>query len=544
MSETCRYGRDSKIFYYDSEGKELKYECPHDAYVDDFCIFHHENYWKQNKESEEKVREAVLDELRNIKTGEELLCIGYHLPVIDVGKELKTLLGDVDFIRAVFQSINFNGVTFHGNVRFDVATFVGKAGFEGAIFKGRAAFGSTTFEKEAAFGSTTFEEEAAFYGATFKSGAEFSRATFKSGAEFSRATFKRWAKFYRANFQGGAEFYFAIFQGEAEFSDATFQGRAKFYDATFRGETDFVDTTFQGEVDFHFVEFESRVNFESTRFENVAYFIDTEFKERVLFYEITPELLYFRRVSFSKPERIVFERCDLRYVSFINTNITRVRFRSCSWATRYEKIKIGLGGKKAYVVFDELLLETRKAQGYPLEYTEAHETIPLEQYFDIGIDVDIDIIHDVMRDVTLDNVLIVYLMLRENFEYYVDYDTAGKFFVGEMETRRRTSSSRPDKFILCLYKTLALYGQSYIRPLLFLIGLIMGFSLLRIGLNLFLQDMLSGNIVADSIWKSVAVSSQFRGIEWVDILQWILSIPLLVLFGLALRRRFERRFRH
>jgi hypothetical protein len=59
LSEKCRYGRDSRISYVDYKAKEQEYECPRDAEVDGFCMFHKEGYWKQNKESEEKVRTKV-----------------------------------------------------------------------------------------------------------------------------------------------------------------------------------------------------------------------------------------------------------------------------------------------------------------------------------------------------------------------------------------------------------------------------------------------------------------------------------------------------
>ncbi len=419
MSEKCRYGRDSDIYYWDIKGYKHKYECPRDAEVDGFCIFHKEGYWTQNKESEERVRKAFTEEVEKEKNGEELLCIGFHLP----GVKIEEVRGLVSFAYITFQWVDFSVVTF--------------------------------------------QEVANFGGATFQEGANFDSATFQHKANFSDATF-----------QGGAYFSFAKFQGEANFGGATFQHKADYGRATFQGEANFNRATFKGPASF----------------EDALFIIMDEEME---------DFIRFRRVKFDSPEDIRFDNCNLSRVSFIHTDITRVKFRNISWP-------------HTYMLCDEELFERKKSD--------------LEPY-------------KADRDLTIENVLTVYRMLRENYEYNVDYETAGKFFVGEMEARRRNASSHPDKIILWLYKTLTLYGQSYTRPLYSLLGLIALFTFLR-ALILFFQGMASITIMLDLILESFAVSLQLKGTEGIDVIQRILSLPLLALFGLALRRRFERRFRH
>jgi len=113
LSERCRYGRDSEIYYLDSKGERQLYECPHETEEEGFCIFHKEDYWNQNEETAQRVRNAFLDELRNNETEEDLLCIGYHLPPIGgIAREITELSRNVNFARGIFQLIDFNGVTF------------------------------------------------------------------------------------------------------------------------------------------------------------------------------------------------------------------------------------------------------------------------------------------------------------------------------------------------------------------------------------------------------------------------------------------------
>ena len=155
------------------------------------------------------------------------------------------------------------------------------------------------------------------------------------------------------------------------------------------------------------------------------------------------------------------------------------------------------------------------------------------------------------RALTIENMLTVYRMLRENYEYNVDYETSGRFFVGEMEARRRNSTSSLDEIVLWLYKVLALYGQSYARPLLSLAVLIVFFAFWRglwTELLLFFQGITSPSSVLINtrgiIFESVAVSLQLKGTSWLDVMQRGFSFLLFVLLSISLRRRFERRFRH
>lgn len=603
LSGKCQYGQRNNVIYIDSDGNEQVYQCKHESISEasKLCIFHLDGYWADDLNKAEKVRNEFFMELKKAKsTGEELKCVSYILPHITIKGELNI---PVNFNRTVFHGGDFSNVTFKKTADFSGSKFKQKAKFDSATFEQDAKFSDTHFAVDSSFEDVTFHQKADFsnmefnastnfVNAKFNKEARFEGAIFHQKADFSNATIHR-AQFYKTRFGNEVKFEDASFQENAVFDSVRFDMKAKFNESsfqkhayfrntsfsdieyrgtTFMGKTYFRKSQFKESADFTLAMFENDVDFISSKFEGVSefnlvsfqcsFFYNVKFLESVNFHttkfnrktdfryaefhdetwfkdvvfiqqeneEIMSEIaqgkefVIFRRVNFKYPEKIVFETCNFKYVSFIHTDLTRVKFRDPTWPTPTDwksdsfigKIKSVFGKQDSYLLCDEWLFKLKNS-GIETKYSE---------------------------DLTTGNILAIYRMLRENFEYNVDYEDAGRFFVGEMDVKRQNTDSRADKFILLLYKILSLYGQSYVRPLLFLVVLIIGFSFLRVGLDLFLPAILSNNNFLTSLWRSVAVSSQFRGTEPVDILQWILSIPLLVLFGLALRRRFERRFRH
>jgi hypothetical protein len=188
------------------------------------------------------------------------------------------------------------------------------------------------------------------------------------------------AKFQEANFsdtefQGGAYFYGAKFQGISYFSNAEFHGEASFVQANFQGEAVFSEVRFQGEA-----------SFSRSDFYNKTYF-SGHFNGRTK----------FNYVLFEGKEKVIFDIENLSNVSFMNTDITGVRFSDeARWG----------GGEKAkedrFKIVDERLLEEKFK----------------EKYFNLG------------------SIKAVYRNLRENYEYRMRYDEAGQFFIREMELKR------------------------------------------------------------------------------------------------------------
>jgi uncharacterized protein YjbI with pentapeptide repeats len=196
--------------------------------------------------------------------------------------------GQFNADRLSFPAVSFAHARFSGgHAWFGRAQFSGGvASFEGAQFSGGAAwFRGAQFSG----GSAWFE------GAQFSVGAaEFEGAQFSGGAaSFRNAQFSGGdASFAGAQFSGGrAWFDGARFSGGwAEFADARFAGFASFtaprHDARAKQGQDPGDFDFS-HVNFRSAQFEGRVTFENRRFSGRSSFTDARFAEAPKFHGCT-----------------------------------------------------------------------------------------------------------------------------------------------------------------------------------------------------------------------------------------------------------------
>jgi hypothetical protein len=280
--------------------------------------------------------------------------------------------------------------------------------------------------------------------------ANFSRATFSGEANFSRAKFSN---------QAEADFFGAQFEKEANFSNAIFYGRANFSsgfgaEAKFLGAAQFSGSSFQSEVDFSETKFSDNANFSEAKFSGQAHFSS-----------IFNAKTFFNNVLFEDGKKILFNTEDLSKVSFANTDITHVRFiETARWGK-------GKKDKDRFKIIEERNLE------------ESPENVK-----------------------NLGSIMAVYRNLRENYEFRLRYDEAGKFFIKEMELKRNyreedtlgkdngnggSSSSngnsnskivrndwpRRNLSLTGLYYHLSRYGENLLRPTVIGIFIIFGSTL-------------------------------------------------------------------
>jgi uncharacterized protein YjbI with pentapeptide repeats len=99
------------------------------------------------------------------------------------------------------------------------------------------------------------------------------------------------------------------------FSGSQFFGKANFREAKFEGEVDFIQTKFQGEAAFDEAKFQGEVDFSAAKFSGESNF-RSEFKDKAS----------FNYVLFEGKEKVIFDIENLSNVSFMNTDITGVRF--------------------------------------------------------------------------------------------------------------------------------------------------------------------------------------------------------------------------
>ncbi len=190
-------------------------------------------------------------------------------------------------------------------------------------------------------------------------------------------------------------------------------------------------------------------------------------------------------------------------------------------------------------------------------------------------------IENVTIDIQLGDILTVYRNLRENYEFRMRYSEAGEFFIREMEINRLYRQDTKDGesqirrnnrvirnlSLTGLYYHLSRYGQSFSRPALFGVGIVLFSTLLWLtqpnpATDFSIRDMTIPQIITipEMDNKTNIEIALERGLtNFLPSLSFgtELNVGLLdvafkivggaVTFGLiiiALRRKFERKFRH
>jgi uncharacterized protein YjbI with pentapeptide repeats len=561
-------------YILDQDHLRDKANCRFDAIEGkEFCIFHVPDYWKTN---EKEVREKFLEELNK---GESYF-VGFHLPSIELPEVIKQPL-HMDLVK-IHGEFNANGAKFNGETSFNGAEFNG-ARFDGAEFE-EALFDVATFNKIVIFNKATFKAVARFIGAKFEEarfiGAKFNGKTSFNGAKFKVAQF------------GGAEFEEAKFNGETSFNKAKFNGVTSFYRAKFNKIVSFFESQFHNKTIFDDAFFSGEVSFKNTIF-----LIGSINNSRYIDY------ISFRRVTFKEPEKVIFDGCNMKRVSFMHTDISRIKFINTKWGKdfrifdeklflfklnkkelikeqkeflrkiisfaesikiddiikAFEKGNVEISEEMEEIIYEPTIYEKlelmKKYKDWKEEKKYNEERRKLEQYYNDYINklknklnqIDKDIENEInnleyfeFEDLTLDNVLTVYRNLRENYDYYMKYEESGKFFLNEMKLKRKTLPKLSgEKVVMLLYEVLSLYGESYIRPLLALIAIMMTSFFIRLYVHQF--DL---NVIFDELLKSIDLFGLGSVSGNIDIIERLAAIPVLGMLIVALRRKLERRVRH
>jgi uncharacterized protein YjbI with pentapeptide repeats len=468
----CRF--TAKYWDYESQA-EVDFSCPDQdgSSSSGLCIFHDENYLLDKNKTKD-IEEKLIAKIRSSATQKEaLLCVGYRL-------------GDIRIKEC-----------FTKPVYFSKATFSGEANFSEANFQGQVSF---------------------------------------SGANFQRLT-----DFTLAKFSGPTNFSGANFQGPVYFCNATFSRKTDFYAVTFSGEiANFVAVTFSGPVDFRFVRFPILAFFGYAKFLD-ANFSSSIFSGQARFFCEFKGKTYFNYVLFEDGRKIQFGKGTekLSKVSFMNTDITRVRFlETTQWGetdgfkvyeeylleqslncyfdwknitTIYEHsdyfkdllVRLGVESKgklhfarndetnfieltsDSFHVNDDSADEPKAISSIPIKLEENSKkailSIDGKNLYEFVVEKDKDKLKVYLPKISLASVLAVYRNLRENYEYRLRYDEAGKFFIKEMELKRKyrelltnygINPVKPNDWfrrnlsLTGVYYNLSRYGEDLLRPTL------------------------------------------------------------------------------
>ena len=517
---------------------------------------------------------------------------------------------------------NFTTVTFNRNVVF-LAKFSG-ADFSQARFNGQAffqakfttsVFNRASFINEAIFiadfevanfSATDFGGKA-FINGTFTNNANFSKANFNGIVDFSGSTFgpKSIVNFSSALFNADADFSGVEFNGEVNFSDVEFNSRSDFSETEFRKRADFsfgkffqaqfastklkkayfVGAEFQkarfisvnvsGEANFHLAKFGevyffknscAKTDFSGARFEK-AYFYQMVFRDEVDFYQASLEEVNFsniqfkgetrfRFVLFKDGEKTLFDVEDMSNVSFLNTDITRVRFG--------EKIRWGKNDKFEVIDENKLVAEiegSRSKQVMDLGIIKVHfKNFRAKLYGNSRI---MERNELECPNVRLNGVITIYRNLKENYEHSLRFEEADRFFIREMELKRRfRETSKGDSYVIRgngwlrrnlsltgLYYHISEYGLNYKRPLLIAIAFLLGQILYSLWqANPLFQPSLTYQGLSQTLnttGQTLSNTFQIESENIGDFFVKFLTIPVLGALAIAaLKRTFEKKLGH
>jgi len=351
-----------------------------------------------------------------------------------------TFTQDAYFVGATFAQIAyFSEAKFTQDADFGEAKFTHHAFFDRATFTQGANFVGATFTQVAAFSEGTFVQAATFFGTAFTQGAYFAGAKFTQDAYFRGATFTEGAYFDGATFTQSADFIEAKFMRYADFSGATFAGSAYFSHAVFTGTARFALLAKGEGKAAKLCEFKDRVVFQDARFQDYVDFRGPVFGES----GSSTARPVFSLARFEKPERVTFYKTWLGQTLFVNCDVSKLSFSDVEWGRDRERVKlyeetVALKGEVA-----EALRPPERSRNEP-DYRLIAET---------------------------------YHQLKNNYDSKGDPWTANDFHYGEMEMRRRLSRW-PRVGLTALYKYASQYGLSMARPLRWLAGVLLLFTLL------------------------------------------------------------------
>ena len=519
----CRYHTEYYDFEKRSPEKGSEFKCEEEGLCNGFCIFHDKEYLEDKDkfgENKEKVFTRLMTKVNDsINNDKPLFCIGYYLPnITDITFErnFANFAHPVYFSQAKLKQVDFSKAKFCGVVSFIGAEFSGEADFREAEFS-RGVFNSAKFIREvyfndakfgrAEFNSAKFYGEANFTSAKFSGDANFREAEFSGEAYFDLARFSRVVSFNKAQFGKATNFREAEFTGDANFREAEFTGKASFSGA-FHGKTSFNYVLFEdGKKIFFETDNLSNVSFMNTDITRVRFSDRARWGDNDRFKVIEEEMLEWslqclfrwntfrdsnsnRLKDFLKWKRLnwieglQFEKIDEKTISILadssspSGNVLYIRGNNeenmLLNEEAYKSIKdTKVSHSLSITLEDENTNAKLRTNDNPFEYIfivkkkNGHlEVYPNEQ-------------------VSLGTVMTVYRNLRENYEFRLRYDEAGKFFIKEMELKRKYredknafdgSSNNPKivsngwlrrNFSLTgLYYNLSRYGHDLLRPTL------------------------------------------------------------------------------
>lgn len=371
----------------------------------------------------------------------------FSLSVIKSTLANRIASNEIDDLDNLSSLINFSGFKFK-NVVFDESTFRGKVSFASAVFEGEASFDK----------------------ASFKEGVIFSRTTFNSIASFLNTYFYETTEFSHVSFSSDVKFKYALFYGPLAFNDSDILGSAKFENVQFNHTVDFKNTNFRFTAYFDNSNFELKTFFSKAKINNQASFKGSTFKAQSYFLGT----IFKGNTCFSEAEfkhDVSFDRS-----SFFGSmaNFTKSRFHS-NFSFQPNEVKSLKKVSFEGASFDKQLTISGHYNCIPdLRQTKTSHhidlsllTIKLNRHFlkNTGMEAAIEK-EDADR----------LCRLKEIAESNKNHERALAFHADELRAKRWHVFSPWQSILDGLYSLTSNYGQSIMRPSMYLLASVFIFA--------------------------------------------------------------------
>jgi uncharacterized protein YjbI with pentapeptide repeats len=286
-----------------------------------------------------------------------------------------------------------------------------------------------------------------------------------------------------------------LFSGPANFSKSSFE-KLRFGGLVLNDRV--INLVFKAPVDFSGCRFQN-TQFDRTIFANTVTFSQSSFEDTSFTLTSFLDWTNFNFVQFTNGEKVRLDVKDLTKVSFRNSDITKVRFSQYAGWGRTDKFK----------VLDEEIL-------------------------------------DKAGDISLGSVITIYRNLQKNYDHYFRFEEADRFYVREMEVRRKYKEQvkkgvvevrkkcwifRNILSFLGWYRIVSNYRLSYTRPMLIIIGILS---------ILFGYPLVTGEFSTSNLANFFNIpESQVRE----RIFYLVIAFLIVLLLIPAIKNAFQRRLR-
>ena len=438
------------------------------------------------------------------------------------------------------------GISELPSVTFFRAHFSGNAGFHGVFFRGNAGFHKTQFSDAAEFYQAQFSGNTDFKEAQFRGNASFEEAVFSGDAGFEKARFGGGAGFGRARFGNNAGFQGTQFDGDAGFEKVQFGSGAGFGEARFGSNAGFQGAQFDGDAGFEKVQFGSTAWFDKTQFGSTAWFKEAQFDRSTRFKEARFDgNAWFLEARFG-------DSADFSGAPGAGDGGDDGEARD-------------LGDRFHFATFAGAKFEgpVRFSNRRFLDHTNFFKCVftIAPEFHNCPLHQDTDFTGARFLDTETEGAARAYRTLKLAMEQNRARDGEAMFYALEMESRqKRKETPISVKVFSWLYERAADYGRSFMRPLgwlsetagIFFLVYLICFAALTTGglgeqdvgdIGRFTMRQIGPPFDAFTLGTTEGLPAGLSRLPlwlgFVAMIQSILSLGLIALFILALRRRFR-----